>query len=137
MNVLPINNLSSYCIVPINAHKINNQQKNYNNCSTNLYHTYPVTNISFHANLSKIPSQLERFEGCLLGGAIGDAFGAPLEKHPMKYIEHDITGLSESGGEGKRGAEGNVKKKWKNAAEGFVYIETILYLCTLHQHCMV
>ena len=87
MNVLPINRLSLYCITPNNAHKINNQQNNCNNSDLNLYHTYPVTNISFQANLIKAPSKLERFKGCLLGGAIGDAFGADIEFMSSKEIK--------------------------------------------------
>lgn len=50
---------------------------------------YPVFN---SLKSRAIPTKLERFEGCLLGGAIGDAFGAPLEKHPMKYIEQKFHG---------------------------------------------
>ena len=38
------------------------------------YYNYPVANISFHAKINSIPSKLERIEGCLLGGTIGDAF---------------------------------------------------------------
>ena len=87
MNVLPLNNLSPFYIVPIKSQKMNNQQKNYNNCNTNLYHTYPVTNISFHAKSFKVPNKLEMFIGCLMGGAIGDAMGAPIEFLKYEQIQ--------------------------------------------------
>ena len=32
------------------------------------------------------PSTLDRFRGCLLGGAVGDALGAPLEFMPLEEI---------------------------------------------------
>ena len=88
MNVLHIDNLSSYCIAPIYVHKINKQQKNNKNCDLNLYHTYPVTNISFHANLSKVPTKLARYKGCILGGALGDALGAPVEFKTLTEIKN-------------------------------------------------
>ena len=87
MNILPIRNLSSYCIAPIKANKINNSQKKYNNFDKNLYYHYPVVNISFHANLSNVPSRTQRFEGCLLGGAIGDAFGRLAEFRNLTRIK--------------------------------------------------
>ena len=86
MNISPIRNLSSHFITPIKANKINNPQKKYNNCDKNLYYHYSVVNVSFQANLSKVPSRLERFEGCLLGGAIGDSLGAPVEFMKLQEI---------------------------------------------------
>lgn len=45
---------------------------------------YPVFTSS---KMKTIPTKLERFEGCLLGGAIGDAFGAPIEFMKMNKIK--------------------------------------------------
>ena len=35
---------------------------------------------------SSKPTPLDRFRGCLLGGAVGDALGAPLEFMPLEEI---------------------------------------------------
>lgn len=50
--------------------------------------SYPVSAISFQAKLlHKQPSKLERFRGCILGGAIGDAFGAEFEFFSLSKIK--------------------------------------------------
>lgn len=59
---------------------------NLNNCPLSLY------NVSFHAKPMLAQEKLKNFQGCLLGGAIGDAFGAPLEKLPMQEIQRRFHG---------------------------------------------
>ncbi len=41
----------------------------------------------FSSRITKIPTKLERFEGCLLGGAIGDALGNPIEFEDIYVIK--------------------------------------------------
>lgn len=50
-----------------------------------------VYNVHF-GNRLRVPTKLERYEGCLLGGAIGDAFGAPLEKLSTIEIKYKYKG---------------------------------------------
>ena len=65
----------------------NNITKNHYSEINGVY--YPT----FTAMKAKaVPTKLERFEGCLLGGAIGDAFGAPLEKLTMQEIKSKFKG---------------------------------------------
>lgn len=92
MFVHPISNNQLYNI-PITK---NIQNANSTNNATEVKYTgyaYPVFEVSFQANLpQKQPSMMEQFEGCIMGGAIGDAFGAPLEQHSMQYIEQKFDG---------------------------------------------
>lgn len=76
-----------------------NSNRNYKEINLNN-HPNAIYNINFSGIKSKnIPTIYERFEGCLLGGAIGDAFGAPveflkLEQIKEKYGEDGLTKLS-------------------------------------------
>lgn len=69
-----------------NNNKFVNNPVNLNNSPNAIY------NIAFGANISKPLSIVERYEGCLLGGALGDAFGAPIEKDSMQYIKYKFKG---------------------------------------------
>lgn len=46
-----------------------------------------VYNVAFCAKPNITPTKLERFEGCLLGGAIGDALGNPIEFEDISTIK--------------------------------------------------
>lgn len=85
-----INNLKNINITSPQNNKI--EKKDYE--ITSVY--YPVFTGAITKNM---PTKLERFEGCLLGGAIGDAFGAPIEfmklsKIKKLYGEEGLTVLS-------------------------------------------
>ena len=57
---------------------INRSNSNYSTPNINRF-AITISKVPFQANLRKIPTRLEKFEGCILGGAIGDALGAPVE----------------------------------------------------------
>lgn len=57
-------------------------------CSKDTANALQATHAPFFSSrITKIPTKLERFEGCLLGGAIGDALGAPIEFKTLEQIK--------------------------------------------------
>ena len=75
-----------------NCNTANNKNINLNKSPLAVY------NVAFQGiRLQKIPNKLEIFGGCLLGGAIGDAFGANIEFLNLNQIKEqygaDITKL--------------------------------------------
>ena len=79
MNVNTIG--SNVTILPTHSkqNKLNNRNNKFVNDVINLNNSpNAIYNINFRG-LNAHPTMLERSEGCLLGGAIGDAFGALIE----------------------------------------------------------
>ena len=82
----------------INIVRKRNNENKQNNVTKNSYSGInPIYYPTFTAIKTKIaPTKLERFEGCLLGGAIGDALGANVEflslnKIKQKYGDYGVT----------------------------------------------
>lgn len=85
MNISPVYNVPTYYNLPRKT-QIINRTSNYNN-DIILGYAYLVSNISFQAKSFKVPNKLEKFIGCLMGGAIGDAMGAPIEFLKYEQIQ--------------------------------------------------
>ena len=70
------------------SNKNNNQNLQPNSHTDLNKDPKAIYNVSFSANLSTpVITKLERFEGCLFGGAIGDAFGAKIEMMSLDKIK--------------------------------------------------
>ena len=86
-----------------NCNTANNKNINLNKSPLAVY------NVAFQGiRLHKIPNKLEIFGGCLLGGAIGDAFGANIEFLNLNQIKEQY---GESGAQFKKlKNDENIKK---------------------------
>lgn len=86
MYISSVNNFNQYIALnKTNFVRKNNASITYNDTNS-LGYSYPVSNITFSAKFPQKPTKLERFEGCILGGAIGDALGAPVEFMKLQEI---------------------------------------------------
>ena len=64
------------------------KERNSNNIARENIKATHLHNVSFYGvNTTKVPTLLERYEGCLLGGALGDAFGASMEFLSLAQIK--------------------------------------------------
>lgn len=82
MQIYSLNNFSIY-----NKPKSNVNKNTTYKISEHNWQTLPISNISFMAKIPKSPTMLERFQGCLFGGAIGDAFGRLAEYRNIDEIK--------------------------------------------------
>ena len=67
------------------------KERNSNNIARENIKATHLHNVSFYGvNTTKVPTLLERYEGCLLGGALGDAFGASMEFLSLAQIKKNF-----------------------------------------------
>ena len=93
MNVNAISNSNVILPTHFQMKKLKKANDKFTNSSINLNDSpNAIYNIMFKANINKSLSKVEQYEGCLLGGALGDAFGAPIEKDSMQYIKYKFKG---------------------------------------------
>ena len=103
MNILPLSQIHFIKNVPAFGSTKNDvykeEQRNENNdkktnvttCPNEYYSKIEVNSVN-KTKFNNSRHDFDNYSGCLLGGAIGDAFGAPLEKLSLEGIKRKFNG---------------------------------------------